>query len=135
MNKGVESEIISISNKRNEINVELLRRILMDEVRILVVCGGGASSGFLAQNMRKAAKKKNIKLFVKARSETEVEDFISDIDVLLIGPHLKYMEEELMDMARAHNVPGSVIPDIIYGRLDGEKCLELVNALREGSNQ
>ncbi|MDR1794966.1 MAG: PTS sugar transporter subunit IIB, partial [Erysipelotrichaceae bacterium] len=28
----------------------------MAVIRVLLVCGGGASSGFLANNMRKAAK-------------------------------------------------------------------------------
>lgn len=98
----------------------------MDDKNVLIVCGGGASSGFLAQNIRKAAKKKGISINIKARSESEVDEYINDIDVLLYGPHLKYMEEELVSKGKAHNVPVGMIDNLIYGSLNGEKALELI---------
>jgi len=98
----------------------------MDEKNVLIVCGGGASSGFLAQNIRKAAKKKGISINIKARSESEVDDYINNIDVLLFGPHLKYMEEELLNKGKAHNVPVAMIDSLIYGGLNGDKALELI---------
>ncbi|SHJ82755.1 PTS system, cellobiose-specific IIB component [Clostridium cavendishii DSM 21758] len=98
----------------------------MDEKNVLIVCGGGASSGFLAQNIRKAAKKRNVAINIKARSESEVDDYINDIDVLLFGPHLKYMEEELLSKGKAHNVPVAMIDNLIYGSLNGDKALELI---------
>ena len=57
---------------------------------ILLVCGTGASSGFMAKNIRQAAKARNIEIGVKARSDSVVEDYIEDIDLLLVGPHLLY---------------------------------------------
>lgn len=107
----------------------------MDEKRILIVCGGGASGGFLAQNIRKAAKKKGVKLNIKARSESEIEEYIEDIDVLLYGPHLKYMEEDLKKRAGEYNVPVEMIDEIVYGCLDGEKCLETILRLTNGKSQ
>jgi len=98
----------------------------MDEKNVLIVCGGGASSGFLAQNIRKAAKKKGISINIKARSESEVDDYINNIDVLLFGPHLKYMEEELLNKGKAHYVPVAMIDSLIYGGLNGDKALELI---------
>ena len=56
---------------------------------ILLVCGTGASSGFMAKNIRQAAKVRNIEIGVKARSDSVVEDYIEDIDLLLVGPHLE----------------------------------------------
>ena len=98
----------------------------MTEKTILLVCGGGASSGFMAQNIRKAAKKRNIELNVIARSEAEVEDFLNEMHVLLIGPHLKYMEEDLRAKIKPYNIPAAVIPQTIYGLLDGNKGLDLI---------
>lgn len=43
---------------------------------ILLVCGTGASSGFMAKNIRQAAKARNIEIGVKARSDSVVEDYI-----------------------------------------------------------
>ncbi|MFD0826327.1 PTS sugar transporter subunit IIB [Neobacillus sp. M.A.Huq-85] len=98
----------------------------MSEKNILLVCGGGASSGFMAQNIRKAAKKRNIELNVLARSESEVDEYVNEIDVLLIGPHLKYMEEDLKAKVQPYNIAAAVIPQAIYGLLDGNKGLDLI---------
>ncbi|TCP31211.1 PTS system cellobiose-specific IIB component [Scopulibacillus darangshiensis] len=98
----------------------------MTEKNILLVCGGGASSGFMAQNIRKAAKKRNIELNVIARSESEVDEYVNDIHVLLIGPHLKYMEEDLKTKVQPYNIPVAVIPQNIYGLMDGNKGLDLI---------
>ncbi len=56
---------------------------------ILLICGSGASSGFMAANMRKAAKKKGLNYEIKARSESELADYADSIDALMVGPHLK----------------------------------------------
>ena len=71
---------------------------------ILLVCGTGASSGFMAKNIRQAAKARNIEIGVKARSDSVVEDYIEDIDLLLVGPHLSYM---LQDLGAAVTVAGA----------------------------
>lgn len=98
----------------------------MTEKTILLVCGGGASSGFMAQNIRKAAKKRNIELNVIARSESELDEYLNEINVLLIGPHLKYMEEDLIAKVTPYNIPAAVIPQTIYGLLEGNKGLDLI---------
>jgi cellobiose PTS system EIIB component len=100
--------------------------MIMAEKTILLVCGGGASSGFMAQNIRKAAKKRNVELNVIARSESEVDEYLNEINVLLIGPHLKYMEEDLQEKVSPYNIPAAVIPQTIYGLLDGNKGLDLI---------
>ena len=70
---------------------------------ILLVCGTGASSGFMAKNIRQAAKARNIEIGVKARSDSVVEDYIEDIDLLLVGPHLSYMLQDLEDKSTKSN--------------------------------
>lgn len=98
----------------------------MKENNVLIVCGGGASSGFLVQSIKKSAKKKGVSINIKARSESEIGDYIDDIDLLLFGPHLKYMENDLVGIGKSHNVPVAMIDQLIYGSLDGNKALELI---------
>ena len=69
----------------------------MSHVDVLLVCGSGASSGFMAVNMRKAAKKHNVDATITARSEAEIDSYIDSIDALMIGPHLKYLADELKE--------------------------------------
>ena len=52
----------------------------METIRVLLVCGSGASSGFMAGNIRKAAAERGLEISVNARSESEIENYIDDID-------------------------------------------------------
>ncbi|MDD6710774.1 MAG: hypothetical protein PUE27_01625 [Sharpea porci] len=45
----------------------------MAKLNVLLVCGSGASSGFMAANMRKAAKEMGLDYQIKVRSESEFE--------------------------------------------------------------
>ena len=93
---------------------------------ILLVCGTGASSGFMAKNIRVAAKAAGIEMSVKARSDSEVEDYIEEIDLLLVGPHLKYMLHDLEEIADPYDVPVRIIDENAYGSLDGEAVLQTI---------
>lgn len=94
--------------------------------KVLLVCGSGASSGFMAKNIRLAAKARDFEINVKARSDSEVEDFIEEIDLLLVGPHLKYMLNDLVEIARPYDVPVKIIAEEAYGALDGETVLNSI---------
>ena len=67
----------------------------MEKLNVLLVCGSGASSGFMAANMRKAASKQGLDIDIKARSESEIENYIDEINVLMVGPHLAYILDEV----------------------------------------
>ena len=73
-------------------------------LHILLVCGTGASSGFMAKNIRKAAKEENLEINVKARSDSEIEEYIESIDLLLVGPHLRYMLNDLLQIAAPYHL-------------------------------
>ena len=45
---------------------------------ILLICGSGASSGFMAAAIRKAAKKRKVEVTVKAASESQLDDRINE---------------------------------------------------------
>ncbi len=94
-------------------------------MKVLIVCGAGASSGFIAQRMRKAAKKRGVDLQVDARSETELAEHVSSTDVVLVGPHLEYMLAKVQETTRAHDVPAVLLPQKVYGMLDGDAALQL----------
>lgn len=87
--------------------------------KALVVCGSGASSGFMASAARKAAKKEKVDIEFKARSDSEIENYLSGTDLLLLAPHLKYMLSEVEPKAQEQNVKIAIIPQKVYGMLDG----------------
>lgn len=91
---------------------------------ILLVCGTGMSSGFMAKNIRMAAKARGLDIRFKARSDSEVEEYIEEIDLLLVGPHLKYMFQDLEEIAEPYGVPVKIINEDAYGALDGDAVLD-----------
>ena len=79
--------------------------------RILLACGIGASTGFMAANMRKAAK-------------AQVPEYADKIDVLLLGPHFSAEVPKYKEMLKDHNVKVTSIDPDDYAALDGEAILE-----------
>lgn len=101
----------------------------MTSKNILLVCGAGASSGFMASSIRKAAKKAGKDYTVNAASESQLDDLIDDIDVLLIGAHMAFKAVELSKKADAKNVKVAIIPKTIYVSLDGAGALKVIESL------
>lgn len=101
-------------------------------INVLLICGAGASSGFLAQSMRKAAKRKGVEISIIARSEAELKRHLNTIQILLIGPHLSYMKKDIEREVEGHDIKVEVIPQKIYGTINGEQALTLVLNLMEG---
>lgn len=96
----------------------------MQKIRVLLVCGSGASSGFMATNMRRAAGSKGIEADIKARSESEIENYVEDIDVLMVGPHLAYILDEVEEYIGDNKVKVMLMKPEYYSTLDGEKAID-----------
>lgn len=95
-----------------------------EALKVLLVCGSGASSGFMAANIRKAAKNRNFNMDIKARGEAEIENYIDDIDALLVGPHLAYIMEDIQEITKNTNVIMLLMKSDYYSTLDGEAALD-----------
>lgn len=95
----------------------------MENLKILLVCGSGASSGFMATNIRKAAKTKGIDCKAVARSTSEIDSYIDSVDAIMIGPHMKHIKEDLESTAKEKGVVLIVMEKSYYSMLDGEGAL------------
>lgn len=105
-------------------------------IKILLICGGGASTGFLVQNMRKFATQKGLEIEVDARSETQLASILSDVDVVLAAPHLRYQEAKIKEICDPRHVPYGIIDAAHYGMMDGasviNQALDLINENKQG---
>lgn len=95
----------------------------MEKIKVLLVCGSGASSGFMAANMRRAAAKQSLNLDIKARSESEIENYIDQIDALMVGPHLAYILDDIENYVGNAPVKVILMKADYYSTLDGEKAI------------
>ena len=92
-------------------------------VMILVVCGAGASSTFLASRIRKLAEKRGLDLTARAASTEDVAARLPDAGLLLVGPHLEASFPELEARAASHNIPASLLPSTAFGPTGAEDAL------------
>ena len=88
------------------------------------------SSGFLASSARKTSKKKKLNVTIEARSASEANELLSTIDVLLIGPHYAKEIDKFQELAKPHGVAVALIPEDIYGSLDGERLIAFAQTLK-----
>lgn len=101
----------------------------MNYLKILLCCGAGMSSGFLASSARKFAKKNKLEVSIEARSHSEVAEYLTSIDILLLGPHYKAEVAQYQQLAEPYGVVVEVIPQDIYATLDGGRLIEFAQQL------
>ena len=96
---------------------------MKDKINVLLVCGAGASSSFMAAKMRVAARKRNIDLGITARSESEISNYIGDIDAIMVGPHLADYFQTVKDYYGEECLV-ILMEKAYYGKLDGDKAID-----------
>ncbi|HEV7812266.1 MAG TPA: PTS IIB subunit [Leifsonia sp.] len=97
-------------------------------MKILVVCGAGASSTFVALKLRKTASVRGVDVTVEAGSAEQLDQF-AGVDVVLVGAHLADKVGELRERARAAGATVAVLPAISPAAMTGDEALDLaVNA-------
>lgn len=91
---------------------------------ILLVCSAGMSTSLLEKKMCQAAEKKGLELTIRAVSELEARNYTGEIDVLLLGPQVKYLLNTMKELMTGRSVAVGVIDSINYGMMDGKAVLE-----------
>lgn len=97
-------------------------------MRILVVCGAGASSTFVAQRVRHAAQVRGLDYSAFAGTERSLPIDLDAADMVLVGPHLAHALERIERDAAARGTTVVLLPPDIFGDRDGTRTLELVRA-------
>lgn len=95
-------------------------------MRILVVCGAGASSTFVAQRVRRAAQEKGLAYSASAGTVRSLPIDLDQADMVLVGPHLADDLERIRRDALPRGVFVALLPDDIFGDLSGARALGIV---------
>ncbi|UNK71947.1 hypothetical protein [Microbacterium sp. H1-D42] len=93
-------------------------------MRILVVCGAGASSTFVAQRLARAAGAAGLPWSTEAGTERTALS-AAGVDVVLIGPHLADHADGIRSSLSARSLVVT-LPDDAFSDLDGSRTLRLV---------
>ncbi|WP_407325505.1 PTS sugar transporter subunit IIB [Lactobacillus johnsonii] len=99
--------------------------------KILLSCAGGFSTSLLVNKMKEAAKAEGKEYEIKAVTAAQVEDIIEKDapDCILIGPQIKYMEDQLKADANKHDIPLEAIGMQDYGTMNGKNVISQAERL------
>lgn len=96
---------------------------------ITLVCAVGMSTSILMARMQESAKKQGIEAKIVAMSESKFEEYEEPTEVLLLGPQIEYMADEMKEQYEPKGIKVAVIDMMDYGTLNGEKVLKDALAL------
>ncbi|MEG0294003.1 PTS sugar transporter subunit IIB [Enterococcus sp.] len=100
---------------------------------IMLVCSAGMSTSLLVTKMQKAAEEKGIEseIFAVSASEADQQIETKKVDVLLLGPQVRFMKAQFEKKLEPQNIPLDVIDMKDYGMMNGEKVLAVALKLIE----
>ena len=95
-------------------------------LNVMFVCCAGMSTSLLVERVNQAAIEKGIEMNVYAMGETEARKDLSQTDVLLLGPQVRYLEKSFRKSIGDSNTRLGVVDMLSYGRMDGESVLDQI---------
>lgn len=93
-------------------------------MKILLVCSAGMSTSMLVNKMRKSAEERNITAQIDAVPESDLKNNLEGLDVILIGPQVRYLEKKIREQADPLGIKVDVINQMAYGMMQGDKVLD-----------
>lgn len=98
----------------------------MSKNTIMLVCAAGMSTSMLVTKMQNVAKEKGLdaEIFAVAASEADKKLASQTIDVVLLGPQVRFMAKQFQEKLEPLKIPVEVINMADYGMMNGAKVLE-----------
>lgn len=103
-------------------------------ITIRLFCSGGCSTSILMKRMEEAANKRGLDVNINALPIFSMERCLDAevVDVALIGPQIAFSLPNIKKTCDSKGVPFEVIPSLDYGRLNGDKVLDLALKIING---
>src|SRR5699024_12548719 len=98
----------------------------MSKKTIMLVCSAGMSTSLLVTKMQKAAEAQGIDTDIFAVSASEADNSLEqkDVNVLLLGPQVRFMKGQFEQKLADKGIPLEVINMSDYGMMNGENVLK-----------
>lgn len=103
----------------------------MAKKTIMLVCSAGMSTSLLVTKMEKAAEERGLEadIFAVSASEADQQLETKNIDVLLLGPQVRFMKAQFEKKLESKGIPLDVIDMRDYGMMNGPKVLDQAESL------
>ncbi len=92
--------------------------------KIFLCCAAGMSTSMLVEKMKQSAVNRDIAVEITAVPVSDFEQIVTEADVILLGPQVKFQLQNLSSAAAPHGVPVAAIDMMLYGSMQGDKVLD-----------
>lgn len=96
---------------------------------IILICAAGMSTSLLVNKMKSAAKAQGKEVHIEAMPANSFATYKEKVDVLLLGPQISYLYDEMKKKYESEVVKVAVIDMMDYGMMNGEKVLNKAYAM------
>lgn len=93
-------------------------------INITLICAAGMSTSMLMAKMEQSAIDRELDVHTIAMSESSFEGYSGSTDILLLGPQISYLEDEIRNKYEGSGMKIKVIDMMDYGMMNGEKVLD-----------
>ncbi|WP_108672508.1 PTS sugar transporter subunit IIB [Peribacillus acanthi] len=100
-------------------------------MNILLCCSAGMSTSLLVTKMENSAKAQGIDCRIWAVGSGDVKNHLDEADVLLLGPQVRFMLNQMKQEVNG-KIPVESINPMHYGLCNGEEVLKQAIALIKG---
>jgi PTS system cellobiose-specific IIB component len=98
-------------------------------MRIMLCCSAGMSTSLLVSKMKKSAREQGIVCEIWAVPVDTVIKRIDKSDILLVGPHVRYMFPQFKKLCDKKGISVDIINTVDYGTFNGEKVLQVAQQM------
>ncbi|WP_440970945.1 PTS sugar transporter subunit IIB [Peribacillus frigoritolerans] len=92
-------------------------------MNILLCCSAGMSTSLLVNKMEKAAVEEGLSVKIQAVAAMEVRNHINEVDVILLGPQVRYQLNDIKKIGDEKGIPVDTINPMHYGTCNGKEVL------------
>lgn len=123
---GTDIEVETVETKKEEIkevNISEDELSAKPEIKIMLACAGGMSTSLLARKMQDYARARGYNVKCWAIGVADIPQASGTYDILLLGPQVKHLFEELKGKADSDK-PVEVIKSQDYGTMNAEAVIK-----------
>ncbi len=92
--------------------------------RIMLICSAGMSTSLLVKKMEAAATEAGTECKIWACGEAESKKYYDETDVILLGPQVRFLKDQVAKALGDRPVKLDVIDIRNYGCMDGKAVLQ-----------
>ncbi|WOO88408.1 PTS sugar transporter subunit IIB [Mollicutes bacterium LVI A0078] len=86
-------------------------------MKILLVCNAGMSTSLIVEKMKEYSQGNDI---IEAHPITYLKDHVTEWDVVLVGPQIRYKEKEVKKLCNEYGKVSGLIDMMDYGQGNGQ---------------